>query len=108
MSFGSATGPSLRHSEGSSLVETANLRIHTWLALRHCGRELLGVMDRGRAAWGQDKPHALGHHGNSFRCRRIDLAAVSAEKGPCRRPPWEGGTGGDCAGRWGTDGVGLL
>jgi hypothetical protein len=34
-------------------------------------------MDRGRAAWAQDKPHTLGHHGNSFRRRWIDLAAVS-------------------------------
>ena len=38
-------------------------------------------MDRGRAAWAQDKPHTLGHHGNSFRRRWIDLAAVSAEEG---------------------------
>jgi hypothetical protein len=88
--------------------QAANLRIHTWLALRPCRREHLGVMDRGRAAWDKDKPRTLGHRGNSFRCRWIDLAAVSAEEGPCRRPPGVGGTGSDYAGRWGTDGVGFL
>jgi EamA-like transporter family len=48
-------------------------------------------MDRGRAARDKDKPHTLGHRGHSFRCRWFDLAAVSAEEGPCRRPP--GGLG---------------
>src|SRR5882757_2354105 len=91
-----------------SAVETNSVRIHTWLALWHCGRKHLGVMDRGRASWDQDKPHTLGHHGNSFRCRWIDLAAVSADEGPCRRPPGMGGTGSDHAGWWGTDGVGFL
>src|SRR5216684_2501435 len=95
-------------TESSSLVETNSFRICAWLALRPCGREHLGIMDRGRAAWAQDKPHTLGHHGNSLRCRWIDLAAVSAEEGPCGRPPGVAGTGSDYAGRWGTDGVGFL
>ena len=64
-------------------------------------------MDRCRAAWAQDKPHTLGHHSNSFRCRWIDLAAdllralrsTGSEKV---------GTGSDCAGRWGTDGAAFL
>src|SRR5215216_2234004 len=98
----------LRRSEGSSVVETNNLRIHTRLALRHCGSEHLGVMDCGRAAWDQDKPHTLGPHGTSLRCRWIDLAAVCAEEGPCRRPPGEVWTGSDYAGRWSTVGVGFL
>src|SRR5271170_872562 len=95
-------------TEGSSLAETNSLRIHAWLALRPCVREHLGVMDRDRAAWDKDKPHTLGHHGNSFRCRWIDLAAVSAEEGPCRRPPREVGTGSNYPWRWGTGGVGFL
>src|SRR5271170_6877872 len=97
-----------RVTESSSLVEANNLRIRARLALRPCDREHLGVVDRGRAAWAEDKPHTLGHHGNSFRCRWIYLAAVSAEEGPCRRPPGMVGTGSDCARRWGTDGVGFL
>jgi hypothetical protein len=33
------------------VVETGNLRIRAWLALRHCVREHLGIMDHDRAAW---------------------------------------------------------
>ena len=55
-------------------------------------------MDRGRATWDKDKPHTLGHDGNSFRCRWIDLAAVSAEEGPCRRPFGVVGTGSNMLG----------
>ena len=50
----------LSEPEGSSLVETNNLQIHAWLALRFCVREHLGVMDRGCAVWDEDKPHNLG------------------------------------------------
>ncbi len=106
--MGAPGGLTISSPRKASVVETNDLRIHTWFAIRACGREHLGGMDRGRAAWDPDKPRPLGHRGHSFRCRRINPAAVSAEKGPCRRSPGMGRTCGDYVGRWGTDGVDFL
>src|SRR5579859_2695979 len=92
---------------GSHPVETNILRIHAWRALRHRRCEHVGGMDFGCAAGDKDKPHTLGHHGNSFRRGWIDLAAVSAEEGPCRRSPWVAGTSSNSVG-WRADGACFL
>jgi Protein of unknown function (DUF2478) len=56
---------SVQTRSGSS--HPVNLRILACRALRHRRRKHVGGMDFGRAAWGKDKPHPLGHHSNSFR-----------------------------------------
>src|ERR1700721_2511601 len=92
----------------SRAIETNNLRIYTWRALRHRRREHVGGMGRCRAPWRPSQSHALGHHGNPVRSRWRGPAAVSAEEGVCHRPPRGVGCGGDYAWRWGTDGLGIL